>query len=397
MSRPFEDFFEVPDHGKVGYTLSKRGSFYMVRFIDRKNRYVRKTTGMTERNEARIEAGRLILRAYRPEQFEKLAPLTWDELLQKLETAMTVNGNRPRSYDAYACALHAIRDALPETTGPHDIGPDEAQRFKEQFLSTGFKKSKAKDAVIHERSKVSFNCYLRHARSIWSKWFKELKMAGPNPWKSVAFAKVDKKTPEAPDEDVLVEFFQFVRNRYPGWDMPILFLQTKCLVGCRLMDLCSLRSDQLRHGALIFGSENLKTRDFRRVPLPPNLYRALDDLKGETFLWERYPEQCYACLTAQGKHRAAVRLHMQFTPKNFSEFIVKLFRWFQKATGKRLRSHMLRKRAITLLFAEGVPAQVAAKMLGMDVQTAQKYYLDMDKIDTSKKFSEFADKLIPPG
>jgi hypothetical protein len=169
MSRPFEDFFEVPDHGKVGYMLSKRGSFYMVRFLDRHGRYQRKTTGMMEKGEARVEAGRLILRSYRPHQVERLAPITWDEAVQKLEATLTVNGNRPITYENYASTLRIIRVMFPETTGPQDIGPEEAQRFKDEYLSQGFKRGKGPAAVVHRRSKASFNTYLRQARSIWGK------------------------------------------------------------------------------------------------------------------------------------------------------------------------------------------------------------------------------------
>lgn len=394
--RPFELFCEVPDHGKVGFTLSKRGSYYFVRFVGPNGKYERKTTRMTAKNEAKIEAERMILREFRPDQFENLVPLTWDEFLQKLQQAMTINGNRPTTFLLYTYAIRAVMKALPETTGPHDIGPKEAQRFKEAFLTHGFKKSKAEDGTVYKRNPSSFNGYLTALRAIWSKWLKELKMTGRNPWNEIAFAKVNKKSPEAPDEDVLAEFFKFVRDTYPGWDLPILFLQTKCLLGCRLMDLCSARSNQLKNGSLSLEPEHMKTRDFRRVPLPENLYRALQALKGKEYLWERYPEQCYAFLKARGHGGPSLRMKMEFSPVLFSRFIFKLFERFHKATGKKLTSHMLKKRAITLLFMEGVPAEVTAKMLNTDPQTIERYYLDLQKLDTSKNFAAFADKLIPP-
>jgi integrase len=223
---------------------------------------------------------------------------------------------------------------------------------------------------------------------------RELKLLADNPWESVTFAKVDRKLPESPDETVLVEFFQFVKARYPGWDLPILFLQIKCLIGCRLMDLCSARSNQLKNGVLELDPAQLKTRDFRRVELSKELYRALDKVKGETYLWECFGEQYRQLLKARGSWSRSSRVG--YSPEALATFVMKLFRAFQKATGKKLRSHMLRRRAITLLYAEKVPVEVAARMLGMDAQTARMYYLDMDKVASGKKFSEFADKLIPP-
>lgn len=393
MGRRFKEFFEIPDHGKVGYTLSKRGKFYFVRFYGPRGNYERIGTGMREQGEARNEAAKIVERVYCPMQFQRPVHISWDEMIQKLQSAMTANGNREMTCINYASTIRVIQATLPDTTGPGDIGPYEAQRFKDEYLNGGYTRSKGKNAPVRKRSQRSFNSNLRQARAIWGKWLKELKIVKDNPWLAVADAKVDRKPPEAPDESVMVQFFQFVKDNHPNWDMPILFLQTKCLLGCRLMDLCSVRSDQLRNGALHLDPEQLKACNFRRVPLPANLYRALDDLKGETFLWERFPEQFRQCREAQG--RRIGRLVMEFSPKNFASFILDLFTNFQKATGQKLKSHMLRKRALTLLFAEGVSAEVAATMLGMDVQTARRYYLDMDKIDSGKKFTEFADKLIP--
>ncbi len=393
MGRRFKEFFEIPDHGKVGYTLSKRGKFYFVRFYGPKGDYERISTGMREQGEARNEAAKIVERVYCPMQFQRPVHISWDEMLQKLQSAMTANGNRPISYANYASTIRVVQTVLPDTTGPLDIGPYEAQRFKDEYLSGSFKRGKAADAKVYRRSTQSFNTYLRQTRAIWSKWLKELKMVKDNPWLAVAYAKVDRKRPEAPDEDVLLQFFQFVKDRYPNWEMPILYLQTKCLLGCRLMDLCSVRSDQLRNGAIHLDPEQLKARDFRRVELPPKLYRALDELKGTEYLWERFPEQYRQCREAQG--RRVGRLLTVFSPKALATFVRSLFRLFQKTTGKKLKSHMLRKRAITLLFAEGISAEVAARMLGMDAQTARRYYLDMDKIDSGKKFAEFAEKLIP--
>jgi hypothetical protein len=38
-----------------------------------------------------------------------------------------------------------------------------------------------------------------------------------------------------------------------------------------------------------------------------------------------------------------------------------------------------------------VTVEVAARMLGIDAQTARIYYLDMDKVASGKKFTEFAE------
>ena len=42
-----------------------------------------------------------------------------------------------------------------------------------------------------------------------------------------------------------------VRTRFGDWPFPKLFLSTKAYTGCRLLDLCSLKSSQLRAGRLV--------------------------------------------------------------------------------------------------------------------------------------------------
>ena len=241
-----------------------------------------------------------MLRVFRPEDFRKPEPVSWEEAIQKLETAMTANNNRPITFRNYLCILRVLRAILPDTTGPLDIGPDKAQCFKDEYLGHGYTPTKAENAAVYKRSPTSFNSYLQQLRSMWHKWFKQLKLVKDNPWETISYAMVDKKKPESPEESLVAEFFQWVKGGYPGWDLPILFLQMKCLLGCRLMDLCSVRSDQLKNGWIDMDPDRLKARDFRRVPLPASLYRTLDDLKGPTYLWEGYNQQLREHLTALG-------------------------------------------------------------------------------------------------
>lgn len=402
MARQFKEFFELPDYKKVGYTLSKRkkpndmsqtrnGGYWFVRFIGPRGTYQRFATGMKEEGQARNEAYKIVLRMFCPQQ---TAPITWDEMLDKLKAAMVANGNRLASYQDYAGAIRAIRVTLPETTGPLDIDEPMAQRFKDQYVSGTYKRSKAKDAKQYPRSLRTFNTYLQAGRIIWKKWLKAIGVTTKaNPWQSVFYARLNRKMPHAPDEQVLVDFFQYVKGRYPNWDLPILFLKTKCFLGCRLNDLCTVRTNQLKNDAIEFNGDQTKDRGDRRVVLPENLYRALDALKGKEYLWEKYTEQ-YRDRLNDGKWYCKVK--PSFAPKTLYSFIQNLFKDFQRATGKKLNSHMLRKRAITKLYKEKVRVEEAAERIGMDVKTLLRYYLDMKKIDSSDKLSKMADTLIPP-
>ncbi len=89
-------------------------------------------------------------------------------------------------------------------------------------------------------------------------------------------------------------------DRLGDWPFARLFLATKACTGCRLMDLCAIKSVQLRDGRLVFPADLTKGRKERAVPLPADLYASLDAFKGATWLWESYPAGLKAALQARG-------------------------------------------------------------------------------------------------
>jgi len=155
--------------------------------------------------------------------------------------------------------------------------------------------------------------------------------------------------------------FQFVKARYPSWELPTLFLQTKCLSGCRLYELCSVRSEDLKDGAVHFTAAYAKGRRHRQVVLPPDLYRALDAQKGKEYLWEHFTQERRKHVGENGKLRGRVR---PFDPTALHGFFQRLLRAFQMATGKKLSFHLLRRRTITKLYAAGLRPDQIAEMLG---------------------------------
>jgi hypothetical protein len=388
MARRFDERVELPNHKKVEYTLSKRQRFFLVRFTGPTGNYLRMSTGLRDKAEARLKAHDIIARTY----CQTGLRTTWSEFDERLRVAMTANNNRFTTYDNYSRTLKAIRVELPEIGGPFDIDLDNARTFKDRFLAGSYKRSKAEDGKRYPRKPRSFNTHLINARAIWGKWFKELGMGTQNPWASVSFARLDRRVPYVPDEEVVTEFFKYVKAKFDGWELPILFLKTKALLGCRLLDLCTAWSGSLRDGKINLGPDILKARDFRSVILPENLYQALDELKGGTYLWQRFSEQRRDYYRTTGRRLPPDR---PFDVRDLYDFIQNQFNKFQEKTGMRINSHTLRRRAITKLYQSGVPAEVAAKIIGMDVRTMWRHYLDMDKIDTAGKLASMAPILIP--
>jgi hypothetical protein len=387
MPRHRDELVELPNHRKVGFTLTQRGKYYVVCFTGPTGDKPKLSTGMKDKAKARLKAHEIICQTY----CQSSIRMTWDELAERLKEAMSANGNRPATYVSYVRTIRAIRSTLPETKGPFDIDVDKAQAFKDRYINGTYKRGKSEDAKAYPRKKRSFITHLQTARTIWKKWLKPLGLVTDSPWAHVFYPRLDKALPYVPDDEVVAEFFQFVKNKYPNWPMPLLFIQTKALLGCRLLDLCSVPSRNLKNGSLSLDPDELKARDFRRIVLPEQLYRDLDALKGPTYLWERFPEDNSAFLKAQG----ITSEPKPFRVRSLYLFIGNLFNRFQKKTGHRLNSHMLRKRAITKLYLQGIPVEQAAKLVGMDIRTAWRFYLDMGKIDTAGTLASMADILIP--
>jgi hypothetical protein len=59
------------------------------------------------------------------------------------------------------------------------------------------------------------------------------------------------------------------------------------MTGCRLEDICHLRSSQLQDGRLVFAPDQTKNRSARYAPQPADVYAELLGYRGRTYPWER--------------------------------------------------------------------------------------------------------------
>ncbi len=145
------------------------------------------------------------------------------------------------------------------------------------------------------------------------------------------------------------------------------------------MDLCALKSAQLRDGRLIFPPDLTKGRKERAVPLDDNLFDALDGFKGETWLWERYVPGLKAAIKAKGF--PSHRIMDEFGPKRLYFWVESVFADYRKAYPDRplLTTHMFRKRAFTLAWEKGVDVRRASIAYGCNVDTLMRHYVSMDE------------------
>jgi hypothetical protein len=69
-----------------------------------------------------------------------------------------------------------------------------------------------------------------------------------NPWENVAPPKTDRLEVKYATDAMIEQFYKWIGERFDDWPFPKLFLSAKSYTGCRLMDLCSLKSAQLIQG-----------------------------------------------------------------------------------------------------------------------------------------------------
>jgi integrase len=308
--------------------------------------------------------------------------MTWDELVEQLRRSLTVNNNRWATFKDYRDAVDRVRTLLPETTGPLDVSPHFAQRFKDIYITQPYRHGPK--GKLRMRTHTSFNSNLRKLRSIWGKWLARVfKVAASNPWLTVDYAEANKALPRVPTEDTVTAFFDWLETKYPGWRLPVVFVLTKAVTGCRLMDLCALPSGGVQPPYVVFPEDKQKARAERRVKLPPELAAELDKLKGPVFVWQHYPEQLREHLRRRLPRN---KIRPEFYAETLYWFILQLFKDFKKETPHKLSSHDFRKRAVTQLHRLGVGVDTAARALGMTSQNARLSYLALDGLNTDHVF-----------
>jgi integrase len=148
--------------------------------------------------------------------------------------------------------------------------------------------------------------------------------------------------------------------------------------GCRLMDLCSLRSAQLEPGRLVLPPDTAKGHKERRVPLPGDLHAAPEAVGGETWLWENNLPGLTAALKA--KDWPTHQMKDMISPRRLYYWIATLFADCQAPNpGRHLTSHLFRKRAFTLAWEAGIDMRHASMAYGCNVDTLMKHRVAMDE------------------
>jgi integrase len=369
----------------VRYAFVQRGGsdIYRVRFKGPLGKLVEISTGRSRKVDAIEEAHRLVL-----EEFCQIAPsaekVPWDDARAKLEEAMRADGKRSRTISEYLKSLKGLAAMFPLARGPADITDRMAGDFKSKYANgRTVRKKKLKpgeQAPARRRRPQTLDSQLRMLKASFT-WFKKLGLVDANPFEKVELPELDRHEVKFVRPEDVVEFFDWLEKRYPAWSMPRLFFSVKAVTGCRLEDVCSLRSDQLQDGRLVFAADQTKNRSERYARLPPDLYAEVDAYKGETFLWERYPAELIEANQAKGwpTHRQKD----EFTTHRLYQWVLQLMGNYHRETGHTLRSHDFRRAAFTRAAEADIHPKRAAAAFDVTPETMLRYYTATEKKKTA--------------
>jgi integrase len=355
----------------IGFSVKQFGDSpsYFACFRDADGRRLKRDT-----NHARLGQAVDIARAIIEKEFAPPETIgqnvTWDDTIKRLSARLATSGNRTSTLDYY---LKCIRLVRGKTAGPAEITPAIAAKWRDDIMTT-----------VNRRKKLPSPHYvagmLTGLSSLWQKWFvDDLKIVGVNPWADVTAPRADKIQVRFATDEQIADLYKWTGERFGDWPFPRLFLATKAFTGCRLLDLCSMKSAQLRGGRLIFPANTAKGRKERAVPLSKELFASLDAFKGKVWLWEGYLPGLLAALTAKGF--PTHQMNPEFSPQRLYYWVETLFADYRKANTDKplLTTHMFRKRAFTMAWKAGMDARRASIAYGCNVDTLMRHYVDLDE------------------
>lgn len=296
--------------------------------------------------------------------------------------------------------MKTLRQFFPGCRGPADITMPLAKQFKVEYLTQKYTRKKPSEPKVwkgvgrkpklrpepptYARKPRTLDSSLRKLRVIWGRWFmKELGFFSDNPWQEVSPPKLDKLTPRYLTPNEINGFFEWLKGRWQGWRLPMLFFTVKLFIGNRILELCSLRSDQLREGRIVFPPNQVKGRKGRSAILPPSIFTELQEISGKSFVWEKFPRELLERMTALKK--SCNKLKPEFSPKRLKWWLQGEIDDYCKSHPEveRFSAHAFRKRAMTEAWRLGIQPEKAAIAFGCNVKTMMAHYIAMDEVATA--------------
>jgi integrase len=364
----------LDDGTRVRFSLKKRARdpFYLASFRGPDGR--RRELSSKEENKKRaIDAAIVLIRAAFEPATEARKNPSWDEAVEAMTRQAVANNLRTGTIQQYIIAIKHLRRAFPATHGPAEITPTMASRFKADRKNSG-----GWGRGISVRTLKGNIDSLNIVYNKW--WIRESKILTSNPFAEVSPPKLDKPRPRVLLPEEVTSFLDWMATRWRGWRLPILFLETKRLLGCRIMELASASTDALRDGRLYFPADETKGRKERGVRLPAAVYEELRSIAGKQYVWECFADELRRVYLSRGWRRAS-RIEATYQPARFRKWLQRQKREYLKKnpTAKAFKLHNLRGTAMTRAKEAGISYEDAAVAFGCNPDTMRKHYVALDE------------------
>ena len=364
---------ELSDGRRVRFSLNKRDDrpTYFVYYRSPDGRRAEASTKETNRRKAQDAAIVIIREAYapspapQPEQ-ESTDSVPWDDAMKLALRHMRANNLRATTIQQYDLAIRTLRKIVPDSKGPDDITPALAEHFKLVRLEKGRKPR----TVENDINNLSI---------VYGHWFRDtLKIIDSNPFADVEPPRYDKAPARYIAEDEQQAFFKWLTERWQ-WRLPLMFLETKAAIGCRIGELSSALTANLREGRLYFPADATKGREERACLLPSALYDELRAKAGPTYVFERFSEELREVHRRKGNHQPANAVRA-FTPARLKRWMQDEAKYyFDKTKARKFKLHNFRGTAMSKARLAGVSTDDAAIAFDCTVATMQQHYLAFDK------------------
>lgn len=326
---------ELIDGRRIRFNLKRRDrdNYYFVSFRGPDGRRREPSTKEGKKRRAQESAIAIIKRAYTTEA-EPSECLTWDEAIAVMVRHLKAGGLRKGSIQQYELVIKNLRKLFPGSEGPSDITTAMAEDFKVKRI----------EANKSARTVEGNLCNL----SIVFNWLKNVcKVVNSNPFEGIKPPKTDKKPPRIVTNDEQKKFFAWLSRRWGKWRLPVLFLEVKSSIGCRIGELAHVTTNNLDDGHLRFTSDTTKGRKERVCWLPTALYSELKATAGPTFVFERFADQLRQTHKKRGRLNHAKRVK-DFSPERLIGWLQNEAQAYIETTGATyFKLHNLRGTAMS--------------------------------------------------
>ena len=209
-------------------------------------------------------------------------------------------------------------------------------------------------------------------------WCGHCRILDSNPFAEVTPPKEDKQPPRIIAEDERQAFFTWLDKRWK-WRLPVLFLDVKARIGCRIDELAATRTENLRDGRICFPGDATKGRKGRACLLPRGLFSALQTEAGATFVFEAFSDQLRAIHRARGNHHHAKAVK-DFSPARLVGWLQEQKSlYIQETEAEDFHLHNFRRTAMSRARMAGASESDAAIAFGCTPDTMRQHYLVLDE------------------